>query len=618
MLHLWNLDGAEPKDQPVLAEMHKRLEPYVEEGFLLANFQVPGSAVQDCDVIFAAVLSPETSAERDVLRHGMRNVVLLIEVKQHADYEIRDGALHVRYPNKPMPSNASRQLKNSQNSLIRYLTLNKDRFGLAHVPFVYRLLYLPSASPSPQDHPIVQANAILKGQFTMEAIAERLAQQRSAMISSFGTGDEALRAYRALQASFQWKPEKPARLDRARVEQLTRTRIQENTQYIEKLGQQLLLFKGQAGTGKTTRLLSLARKIDELGQSASLLTFNLALACDVRRLLDVYRSSTGQFPLEVGTISAILYQAAEALASEGERKEMEEARHASYEEVEALTARILRAAMDGPDRSEWRELLMEIFPVLNADFLLVDEGQDWSELEVDFLRWMAGGFERIVVAQGPDQKTRRYSPLWDDLAPRSRRQVVPLQVNLRQKSALHAFNRALSRLIGEDWTDAAAMPDTGQIRFVPDSEVEDSAFWKSLLAEPGLSAVDVLVAEPNHRSIRRTKEVLEAARLPSWVFQEEKRTGRDALPGEVRILPYESMRGLESWICILRAVDLQSGILGTRIRAAPQELIFSDADVDREILRNLRIASTRPIDTLVITYRNPDHRIVQALRRCLS
>jgi len=410
---------------------------------------------------------------------------------------------------------------------------------------------------------------------------------------------------------------KPTRLDRARVEHLSQKSIQDSAQYIERLGQQLLLFKGKAGTGKTTRLLLLAKKIDELGQSASLFTFNRALAVDIRRMLSVYRRSAGSFPLSVSSISSILYQAAQSIAAPEDLALLDKAQASSYAEVEARIEKILRSAMSGPERDTWRELLMETAPVLNADFFMVDEGQDWNELEVEFLRWMAGSAERLIVAQGPDQRTRHYSPVWDDLALRSRRQIVACQINLRQKSALHEFNRALSEFLGEEWTSAGIAADPGRIVFLPDSGLEQAEFWTKLLAEKDLDPIDILVAEPVHKGLLKTEQILSSFSIPRWVFAREKNTGIDPRENEIRILPYESMRGLESWVAILRAVDYEAGMLKSRLNSDQGVLISTLQDqeeVDREILRQLRIATTRPIDTLIITSKNPDHRIVKKLK----
>jgi superfamily II DNA or RNA helicase len=51
------------------------------------------------------------------------------------------------------------------------------------------------------------------------------------------------------------------------------------------LGQQLLVFRGRGGSGKTIRLLRLAKDLYDNGKRVLLLTFNKALVADIRRLL---------------------------------------------------------------------------------------------------------------------------------------------------------------------------------------------------------------------------------------------------------------------------------------------------------------------------------------------
>lgn len=51
------------------------------------------------------------------------------------------------------------------------------------------------------------------------------------------------------------------------------------------MGQQLLVFRGRGGSGKTIRLLRLAKDLYNNGKRVLLLTFNKALVADIRRLL---------------------------------------------------------------------------------------------------------------------------------------------------------------------------------------------------------------------------------------------------------------------------------------------------------------------------------------------
>lgn len=71
----------------------------------------------------------------------------------------------------------------------------------------------------------------------------------------------------------------PSKIDRKRLEAITRSVLDRTQQqYAEKLGRQLLIFRGRGGTGKTVRLIRMAyQAYDEFGLRVVLLTYNKAL-----------------------------------------------------------------------------------------------------------------------------------------------------------------------------------------------------------------------------------------------------------------------------------------------------------------------------------------------------
>ena len=78
----------------------------------------------------------------------------------------------------------------------------------------------------------------------------------------------------------------PTALDRSRCEQITKKLI-DDQQYAKKLGAQMLIFRGRAGSGKTIRLLRLASDLYKRGNRVLFLTYNQALVADIRRLFSI-------------------------------------------------------------------------------------------------------------------------------------------------------------------------------------------------------------------------------------------------------------------------------------------------------------------------------------------
>lgn len=373
-----------------------------------------------------------------------------------------------------------------------------------------------------------------------------------------------------------------------------------------------MIFKGRAGTGKTARLLGLARHFKKHGISTMLVTYNHALAVDLRRLVNVFADLGEPIDLPVRTIGQVLFRIAAAMGDDLFDAKLQQAYDKDFQQGFEMAVESVGRLIGGADADEMRDLMLSELPEFDVDYMMVDEGQDWHPREIELMGWIAGDARRLIVAVGPDQNTREYSSDWERLS--TKRQTVACTVNVRQKPALHEFNRRLSDLLGDDWSEAGTTSDPGTVRMVPDRDLQQRSFWDQLDRDLGIERedgnrrADVLIFEPSWLKQNRTTELAQQFKRPIWDGTDGNIRSTTSMldPNEYRLLYYESARGLESWVAILRLVDLEFDAVRKRLQKATTESETSQKvtpeDIRNRWLRTVRIAATRPIDTLILTY----------------
>lgn len=640
------VDASPERDQPIIAAVIDALEadPRVAGGMAVANYVVPGSEVADCDLLLCLKLREPVAVKpfADAAECTFHNIIFLLELKRHTKCELRDGALYVNYHNAEPDArrkNATKQATDVAASLGWFLKAQGKRFGLVQ-PWVYGGLYLAHI---PFDeafaHPVVEANTIFKDTLTLNTLLTLAARQKARraepaphrsdgliIFSSWVRNGESDQ-YEALRQTlgFFEQARTPAAHDRRRIEVFTKKRIIADAQYLKKLGSQLLIFKGKAGTGKTARLLALARHCSEHGVSCMLITYNHALALDIRRLVTVMSELGEPLELTVRTINQVTYRLAAAMGDSAFQLALKSQYETNFAKGFATALGFLSGLMDGDDSSELRDLALSELPEFDKDYILIDEGQDWHPTEIGLMNWIAGGPHRLIVAIGPDQHTRKYSSDWDSLS--TQRQVVPCAMNVRQKPGLHAFNLRLSKALGEEWTESDMVSDAGTVELISDSALNRQSFWDELderlgVAKPdGNRRADVLIFEPSYlKPGANAAALLSAFDRPVWDGTNSKLRNTTPMldPDAYRVLYYESARGLESWVAILRLVDVQARNIRKRLEKEANDQNATAADdnaVRMAVLRTLRIAATRPIDALILTFRDEANEIVDLMKR---
>jgi hypothetical protein len=555
------------------------------------------------------------------------SLCVTIEVKDQDPSGVRftGNRVEVRYFNggKEVWSSATDQSEEQKYSLKNYLEHN----SLA-APYLSNLIWLrnvPNNQLPPRPHNSLGVNSTWElflnvllqlGPWRSPAREWQLSARRSDAGRSFRDATELLT--RTLR---------PTGLDRVRMDRVTQAALRD--EWLRALGARQLILRGRGGSGKTMLLLQLAwRAYETLGRRVLLLTYNRALAADIRRMLTLLGvpDDVGERHIQIQTVYSFFFALLKAL---GVVADEEEDFLGSYEGRKAEALALLRSgALTPGDLAALRQAQHQRF---GWDYVFVDEGQDWPEDERDLLRCLYPP-ERFTVADGMDQLVRGPECDWNaGLAPGAS-ETVFLPTCLRMKAALADFCNAVAARLGLVSWKVGANPDApgGRVVIVEGDYFADPALHRDVVAAAlaaGNQPVDLLGCVPPRFVIRdaggRATGSFPGERLRAWGGEiwdgvvADTRTGYPVSQNEFRVVTYDSSRGLEGWAAFLWGLDDffdykvgegQGGAAGGD--PGRQAALFA--------ARWLMIPLTRGIDTLVIHLGPGPSLIKQALREVAS
>jgi hypothetical protein len=416
----------------------------------------------------------------------------------------------------------------------------------------------------------------------------------------------------------------PTPLDRRRMDRIAKAALSET--WLDDLGRKEVLIRGRGGVGKTVILLQMAyRAFDRERLRSLVLTYNKALVADMRRtmaLLGVPRS-VEKGGICVDTVHAFIGRLMHGLGIvQGYDGFLE-----SYEEFKSVFLDYIRS--NAVSQSDLHELIDRNPTDFLWDIVFVDEGQDWPANEIEILRTVYTP-QRIAVADGVDQFVRSSVADWSVGIPREQIRSRRLTRCLRMKANLALFVADFADALGlEDW-DLEPNPDAngGRVLIVEGDLSRQIAIYDEVCADAaklGNYPVDLLACVPpslvSHASGNTSSlpgQMLAAAGKKVWDatsmdVREHFPTDRDAL----RIVQYESCRGLEGWTVINYAFDEFWDYKYRQSLAASQESgnLFDTPEERAGALasRWAMIPLTRAMDTLVINVSQEPGIITDAL-----
>lgn len=417
----------------------------------------------------------------------------------------------------------------------------------------------------------------------------------------------------------------PTPLDRRRMDRIVKSALPDS--WLDDLTKKQIVIRGRGGVGKTVILLQMAYRAFDQGQVRSLmLTYNKALVADMRRtmaLLGVPREiERGGICIDTvhAFIGRLMHELGIIQSYDNFLVDYEKHKETLLDYLRSST--VSQADLDelietNPDDFLW-------------DAVFVDEGQDWPSNEIEILRTVYRP-ERIVVADGVDQYVRSSVADWSSGIAREQIQPRRLRRCLRMKANLAHFVADCADALGLQNWDLEPNPDAngGRVMIVEGNLAGQTEILDQVCADAkalGNYPVDLLACVPPslvHHDQDGTysvpgRTICERGGIvwdaSSADVREYYPTDRNAL----RIVQYDSCRGLEGWSVINFAFDDFYEYKFKQWTAAPQDrgdLFETNEELATAFAAQwAMIPLTRAMDTLVINVSRAPSRITDALR----
>jgi len=398
------------------------------------------------------------------------------------------------------------------------------------------------------------------------------------------------------------------KLDRKKVERICKSQILSEQDYYKNLGSQLLIYRGKGGTGKTFRLLNLAYKLyNEQTKRILILTYNRALISDLKRLFVILRIPVSWFDRTIQIKS--VHEFMGKLLYESKIKEYDEGYHTN-KDIKILLNELKNSIVDLDE-------LKKIKNLLDWDYIMVDESQDWPDEERDLLYFLFNS-EKIIVADGCNQLVRQDLPCeWaNSIYCKTPSKIIYLKKSLRQASNIVKFLRELCAELNMQELDVESNDEIrgGSIKIIVgdyNSKIHEQLIKEN--KECGNENIDMLFCTPYSQD---SYNVL-LSNLGYEIWDETKDIIKKTLPTNnevLRYLNYKSSRGLEGWIVVNYELDGFYNSMLKNYENTGQLTLQSLEERRQEYANNwLLIPLTRAIHTLVIHLRNKDCFISQKI-----
>jgi len=394
----------------------------------------------------------------------------------------------------------------------------------------------------------------------------------------------------------------------------------------DNVGDKLIIMPGLAGTGKTIKLMQLAYNLANPSNDKRclLLTYNNALVCDIRRLLDFTNIPVGmdERTVSIQTVDSFFIQLMEMF--EIIRKGSLNPIFKDYGQKfkESLDS-FYNALIKDLDESGAQALKDLVDNKIDWDYILIDEGQDWPELHKNVLFKLYGP-NRIVVADGGPQfmmssEKQNWKMGLDSTAFKERKEM---NINLRQKSYLVEFINVFSRELRLGWNiqkNKALLG--GQVDIYNSYNNRLHQEICDHCKESGCENYDILILVPptmvetDQNGERHFKNMNKYKKAGIDIFDGTNTSNRHRYPTKdiARLYQYDSCRGLESWVTVCYQFD---ELIKYKMETIDQSVVrksYQGFDINEGIKKYVYtwalMPMTRPVDRLVITLKDPNSEI---------
>lgn len=600
---------------------------------IVAGAKCHGQKIKDIDLLLMAsfgkgiLYSPFLSFNKyeQVQRPDsvvVQSLFVSIELKGHSPNNVRFLGTNVDVRYKKRWHDATEQSHEQVFSIKKFIEFH--RIKAPHITNLIWLRNVPNTELPSRPHNVIGANA--NWELFLNVIGQMSPPRKRAGEWVLSASNQDFIDLNSAVELFT-KEIQPSRLDRKRMELISKQAFEQEA--FDAAGEKLLILRGRGGTGKTLRLLWLAYRLyEEEDARILLLTYNKALVSDIRRLLTILGipDDIAARTIQIRTLHSFIREIFDGFGILQEDKNF-------LEDYENLKAQALKYINEGVATSEDIDDLKGSNAAFQWDYVFVDEGQDWPADERDIL-WKFYPPAQVVVADGVDQFVRSqiYAD-WKAGVTRSERQISSLKTILRMKAGLVRFVSLFADrlgLMGLEWVANEESPG-GRIIIVEGSYFQDRELHDRLLADnkrDGNEPVDMLFCVPpgqvGYQRETKQRQSLAANYFQDWgfpVWDGASQDVRQNYPTEIdqlRIVQYESCRGLEGWTVVNLGLDqFYDNKFNNYIPDSEKEVEYLKGDTSRAHLyasRWLLIPMTRAMDTLVIQIGKKDSPVRDALK----
>lgn len=607
---------------------------------ILVGAKLSGYRVSDIDLVVAARLNSKRYiapkapfTDKDGARVvgakvRVRSFVAVIEVKDHDAERLRieAGGVSVKY--KGGWESATEQSVQQLHALRGYLQDQR-----IPTPFIYRCVLLRGINELPKDRGRVvpDAGAVAAG-FSTDMLLMAMASVNgvSKLADEYAISSGPIAEIELVLSIPLFTAVVPTALDRLRMDRVA-SRPALAREIGALLGRQRVHLRGKGGTGKTVLLLQSAHEgYTRHARRCLLLMYNHALASDIQRLLAVMGiPSTGEGGgVDVRSTMSFVYSWLHRLGIfEYAQNDLSD-----FSDYDVKCKETLTHVQQGSLSKGDIELVKTTDRVqFDYDAILIDEAQDWPQSEADLVCALYGG-EAVTLADGFGQLVRGAATDWRASLPsNAQSRLIPLDECLRMKANLAAFANEVAVRAGLNWKlQPSSQARGGRIIISSTGYAQSRELRASLLqraSSAGNCPVDFLhcvppsgvVASGNQRVSLLAKAFIEEGREAWDGVDLGARRDFPRSTEALRVVQYESCRGLEGWVTILDGLDeFWERKFDERLRAtdgadAGFQGLSAEHQARQVAWRWVMMTLTRPIDTLVITVRNPDTELARVL-----
>lgn len=613
-----------------------------------------------CRVKSKAVGPNKTELEMKPRTVFVNNFCFTIETKRHRAEDIRLDGLHllVKYNNKL--SDATTQSENQKYSLKGFFD---DRLNFS--PYISNFIWFKNVNWESiknllgNNEQLFTKHNYLPNTFTFPFLMQLACVQQIPYNPNESDGTpKGYSSFNCLKRNnsfdftqmeevfnlFEKVKTGTGQLTRRKIEQIT-SKLLENQQYAQAIGEKLIVISGRAGTGKTIKLLRVACDLAKnQGARSLILTYNHALVSDIKRTLALAEIPDGidNYTVNITTLHKFIYDLIIGFGLvQNERNPEEPAKYvpAFITKYESYITELIDCIENGLiQEKEIQELMRSNHEKVGWDYILIDESQDWSELEKKII-FTIFGKNKTIIADGVDQliRTQKKCNWIQALKPEIDFKKTNEKKGLRQEVNLISFVNEYAKQTGIVWEIEPKMEliggkiiisTSGYTKNLHDEQLkhckdcENSEYEMMFLVPPNL-VTKVPITDDYGKTIEKRSFSLtsefEQRGISIWdLTNTDLRTQYVVELNQHRLLQYESCRGLEGWTVV--CLDFDEFIkykMESFIEQETNELALETFEEKRRKFVYLwsLIPLTRAIDTLVITIKDKNSETCKFLKR---